>query len=108
MESNVIKVDKVEGVEFNEVVGLYLTKSKEIPMEVARKEWEQSIREWMLKNGLTDKQVAKKPFLTIKMPCGCWSVYETFEDIPNESVPCSCGNPKHWFVKIKEETNGSN
>lgn len=26
-------------------------------------------------------------------------IYQTEEDIPSESVPCPCGNPKHWLIK---------
>ncbi len=31
--------------------------------------------------------------------CGTWVGYKTLEDIPHESVPCPCGNPKHWIIK---------
>ena len=38
------------------------------------------------------------PLLTILMPCGEKVEYPTEETIPLESVPCACGNPKHWFI----------
>jgi len=43
------------------------------------------------------------PFCTLEMPCGERLVIQTEADFPAESVPCPCGNPKHWFVKYEEE-----
>ena len=40
-----------------------------------------------------------KPFLEIKLPCGHSVVYEGSWDVPAESVPCTCGNPNHWFIQ---------
>ncbi len=37
--------------------------------------------------------------LSIDMPCGRTVNYQTYEDIPAESTPCPCGNPKHWLIK---------
>ena len=34
--------------------------------------------------------------------CGNSVMYRTFDDIPNEDVPCPCGNPKHWFIQYKD------
>ncbi len=34
--------------------------------------------------------------------CGAEKSYRTFEDIPEESDPCSCGDPTHWFIKYEE------
>ena len=31
--------------------------------------------------------------------CGGKESYKTWDDIPNESVPCPCGNPTHWLIK---------
>ena len=28
--------------------------------------------------------------------------YKTENDIPSHSVPCPCGNPKHWLIKYTE------
>lgn len=33
---------------------------------------------------------------------GCSARYATEADIPYHSVPCSCGNPKHWLIKYEE------
>lgn len=30
--------------------------------------------------------------------------YRTEEDVPTHSVPCPCGNPKHWLIKYDQET----
>ena len=97
MQPNVVEIKPEEGAEFNEVVGLCLTRSKGISMELARVEWEGSIRRL-----LTDAQLKNEPFITITLNCGHKVVYQTFEDIPSEDVPCPCGNPKHWMVKLTE------
>ncbi len=34
---------------------------------------------------------------------GCSVSYKTEADIPYRSVPCSCGNPKHWLIKYEGE-----
>jgi hypothetical protein len=41
------------------------------------------------------------PALEITMPCGESINYQTLDDFPGESVPCSCGNPVHWFIKME-------
>jgi len=28
--------------------------------------------------------------------------YKTEADVPDCSVPCTCGNPKHWLIKYEE------
>ena len=39
-----------------------------------------------------------------KLGCsGCSVDYKTEADVPEHSVPCPCGNPKHWLIKYKEE-----
>lgn len=43
------------------------------------------------------------PFLEIKMPCNHSVIYESSIDIPVESVPCSCGDPAHWFIKYEAD-----
>ena len=35
------------------------------------------------------------------MPCGSKVKYNTIFDIPNEDIPCPCGNPNHWLVKYE-------
>ncbi len=34
---------------------------------------------------------------------GCSADYKTVADVPYCSVPCTCGNPKHWLIKYDEE-----
>jgi len=29
--------------------------------------------------------------------------YPTEAGVPSHSVPCICGNPKHWMIKYEEE-----
>lgn len=29
--------------------------------------------------------------------------YQTEADVPEHSVPCPCGNPRHWLIKYDEE-----
>ena len=42
-----------------------------------------------------------------KIGCaGCSADYKTEFDVPEHSVPCSCGNPKHWLIKYEENKNG--
>jgi hypothetical protein len=42
--------------------------------------------------------------LFIKMPCGKSISFKKYEDIPDESMPCTCGNPKHYFIRyVKTE-----
>jgi len=34
-------------------------------------------------------------------PCGGRAEYKTWDDIPNKSAPCPCGNPTHWLIKYR-------
>jgi len=34
--------------------------------------------------------------------CGGEASYKTWDDIPNESVPCPCGNPNHWLIRYED------
>ena len=43
------------------------------------------------------------PLVAINMPCGEKVVYRTLEDMPTESVACTCGDPTHWFIKCEED-----
>ena len=43
-----------------------------------------------------------EPYLTIESPCGEVLTIKKREDFPQEDVPCSCGDPNHWFVKHRE------
>jgi hypothetical protein len=80
-----------------QVVGLHLARSEDIPIEQAKKTWKESILEHWRKQGVEFDPNA--PFMSITMPCGERVEYQTFEDIPDEDVPCTCGNPNHWFVR---------
>lgn len=101
MKPNFIEVGKDAGVE-DEVIGLRFSKVEGVSFEVARKGWEHAIRAEMMRRGMTDEQWENEPFVTIEFSCGGKVVYQRFDDIPCENVPCSCGNPKHWFVKYTE------
>ena len=40
------------------------------------------------------------PFLRVELAeCGSGITYSTEVDVPEESVPCPCGNPTHWLIK---------
>lgn len=40
-----------------------------------------------------------------QLGCEGYSVdYLTEADVPYHSIPCPCGNPKHWLIKYDEET----
>lgn len=43
------------------------------------------------------------PLVKIEMECGEVAVYRSLEALPEDSVPCSCGDPEHYFVYIKKE-----
>ena len=32
---------------------------------------------------------------------GCSVEYKTEADVPEHSVPCPCGNPKHWLIRYE-------
>lgn len=42
------------------------------------------------------------PLEIVIEPCGNKHTFNTREDIPNESIPCACGDPKHWIIKYSE------
>ena len=42
------------------------------------------------------------PLLEGIMPCGHKFEYALYDDIPHESVPYTCGNPRHYFVRYGE------
>ncbi|MBA7658235.1 hypothetical protein ES703_66184 [subsurface metagenome] len=78
-------------------IGLRLARTPEIPIDQAKREWKKAMLDEFKKQG--KERVPGAPFITIDMPCGSKMIYERFEDIPDEDVPCSCGNEKHLFVE---------
>jgi len=40
------------------------------------------------------------PLLRVTMPCYAVKEYQTENNIPVTSDPCTCGHPKHWFLKL--------
>lgn len=76
-------------------VGIQFQYIKGFTLKKARKLWKQPVEEECKKHGWD----GKPPFPRITMPCGESVTYQTFEDIPMVDVPCSCGNPRHWFIK---------
>lgn len=79
------------------IVGLQLQRPHEVPIEQAKKEWKKAILDEMKRQG--KKMSPSAPFITITMPCGQEIKYKTWEDIPDEDVPCPCGDKKHFFVR---------
>jgi len=47
--------------------------------------------------------IPELPLVGINMLCGERVIYRTLDDLPETSVPCTCGNPNHWFVFIEKE-----
>jgi len=47
-----------------------------------------------------DNKQHRLPLLRVTMPCGEVKEYQTENNIPVTSDPCSCGHPKHWFLKF--------
>jgi len=47
--------------------------------------------------------IPQLPLIAITMACGERVVYRTVEELPEGSVPCSCGDPTHWFVFVEKE-----
>ncbi len=68
-------------------------------------------------NALVDSSHLKgtdgKPYLHIELDdkqlgcAGCSVDYATEADVPYHSVPCTCGNPKHWLIKYEEVIDDS-
>ncbi len=48
-----------------------------------------------------EMRVAGEPYVAITMPCGEKFIVERREDFPASDVPCSCGNPNHFFIKYE-------
>jgi hypothetical protein len=42
------------------------------------------------------------PIISITMPCGSHWELCPGDTIPIVDVPCYCGNPNHWFFKVRE------
>ena len=43
-------------------------------------------------------------FFVIRMPCGEQYIIKTYNDfvnLPEEDIPCRCGNPNHWFIRFE-------
>ena len=43
------------------------------------------------------------PVLSITEPCGNSVEYAEIEDIPLVDIPCTCGNPNHYFIRYIDE-----
>lgn len=41
------------------------------------------------------------PLLHISMPCGQSITYNDFPDLPEHSIPCTCSNAAHWFIRYE-------
>jgi len=38
---------------------------------------------------------------TLYMSCGYRMTFHSEEKLPNQNIPCPCGNPNHWIVKYE-------
>ena len=50
-----------------------------------------------------DEYVGDVYFLRLDMPCGEVLELKSVYDLPEHTLPCSCGNPNHFFVKYEDE-----
>jgi hypothetical protein len=41
--------------------------------------------------------------VSIVMPCGETFTLATANDVPDHDLPCPCGNPRHWLVRLVED-----
>ena len=89
-----------------QAIGLLFQFDKRVPFDEARKCLKEDLAR-MAKE--IRKTVEGAPFLHISMPCGESVSYQEYEDIPMTDIPCTCGNPKHWFIKyVAHETGVTN
>lgn len=57
----------------------------------------------MLQDGDRDLRF---PVLKIGMPCGNEYIFECREDMPEKTLVCKCGDPKHIVIEyLKEDEN---
>jgi len=55
-------------------------------------------------DGTNDKSYLRVELSGEQLGCeGCSADYATEADVPSHSVPCACGNPKHWLIKYEDE-----
>ena len=44
----------------------------------------------------------KPPFpISIQMPCGKIVTFKNSSELPDQSLPCTCGRDDHWFIKYE-------
>lgn len=57
-----------------------------------------------MSNGPIGRGVLEKslPFVH-RMPCGEIYALDRIDDLPQDDLPCPCGDKSHWFVKYMEE-----
>ena len=60
----------------------------------------------VLERSVTFAEPDQYPVINLEIiaPCGNTVTYKTLDDIPDHDVPCLCGNPDHWFIKIKRKS----
>ncbi len=83
-----------------EIIGLALQRPAGFTKLETWKSWEEAIREYWADYGTPLKD--REPFMTVQLLCGKIVIYKTFNDIPNHSMRCPCGDPKHWIVKYTQ------
>lgn len=58
----------------------------------------------LVKRGLIPQRTPDIALIRVNIrECGSSIIYRTYDELPDTSVPCSCGNPNHWFIKYTEE-----
>ena len=72
-------------------------------VDVIRATSRQALIDFMGKDTLKDNTTYLHVELRNHVCCGGSVDYATEADVPYHSVPCPCGNPKHWLIKYEVE-----
>lgn len=62
-----------------------------------------ALLEWFDRHHIYLRPSLSDDFMAVYTPCGSTVIYKNRDDIPDHSVPCPCGNPKHWIIKYEED-----
>lgn len=71
------------------------------PREELHRQLKDQVVTYAMEHGSKRDDDGKFP-VELTMPCGHSKTFDDIEDVPFESISCTCGNPNHWFVKYKE------
>ena len=91
-----------QGVEITETIGIsiQIDPLQGITLEEAHRLLRDEIRKHVIAEGAIPNESGMIP-VEVTLSCGHMASWIDTECVPFESVPCSCGDPTHWFVKYK-------